>query len=91
MGKSFLLKCLKKKLKDSLGLCSFTGCAAYAINGITCHGMFKINPNQMENDQLSPNALDMLKDAIDKKKYIVLDEVSMIGRRFINIIDQRCR
>ena len=73
-----------------------TGAAACVLGRGTgtIHATLKIPVNKSINDYhpLSPNQLwDLQKKGLDQLKWVIIDEVSMVGSRMINYIDSRLR
>ena len=105
VGKSFVttalyqtaLKYLNKKEGDDYSarkvlLLAPTGKAAYHIKGTTIHSGLKIAPNQkLEHHTLSCSALNTLRNEIGSLKLIFIDEISMVGFKMLNCINQRLK
>ena len=100
-GKSFIIKCLMKYAHDrhdaevvsrAIQLVAPTGTAAFNINGRTIHSLLAL-PVPLSNDlpELSPAALANLQERLDGLRLLVVDEMSMIGRRFLGALDSRLR
>lgn len=103
VGKSFLtkaiyqtmLKYLNKKAGEdfttrNILLIAPTGKAAYHIQGNTIHSALKILPNQsLAYKPLSSSSLNTLRQQIGNLQMIFMDEVSMVGFRMLNCINQR--
>lgn len=80
-------------LKAKALLMAYTGKAAFNINGTTIHSALHIPINQsLENlNNLSSEMLNKLTDQYEELRFIVLDEVSLVGARMLHAIDQRLR
>lgn len=103
VGKSFViqalyqtvLKFLNKHAGDDFNkrrilLLAPTGKAAYHIKGSTIHNGLKITPsNKLEHRPLSASQLNTLRNQISSVKLLIIDEVSMVGFRMFNCINQR--
>jgi ATP-dependent DNA helicase PIF1 len=80
-------------LKTKALLMAFTGKAAFNIGGTTIHSALHIPINQSLSNlgKLSTETLSKLTDQYEQLQFIVLDEVSLVGARMLNAIDQRLR
>ena len=87
-GKSYLINCLKILLKDKLRVCAPTGVASYNIQGYTLHNLFSL-PTKGEFKQLEGQRLHDIQHSLAEVKYLIIDEMSMIGRKLFRQIDQR--
>ena len=59
-GKSFLIRCLQKLLKELVRVGAFTAKAAYMIDGQTLHSLFKLNIDKENKTRLGPVRLSEL-------------------------------
>lgn len=90
-----MLKYLNKKAGEdfttrNILLIAPTGKAAYHIQGNTIHSALKILPNQsLAYKPLSSSSLNTLRQQIGNLQMIFMDEVSMVGFRMLNCINQR--
>ena len=67
-----------------------TGKAAYHIKGTTVHSGLKIPPNQSLNYKaLASGTLNTLRNEIGSVKLMFIDEISMVGFKMFNFINQR--
>lgn len=74
----------------SILLLAPTGNAAYHIRGSTIHNGLKISANnKLEHRPLSSGQLNTLRNQIGSIKLLIVDEVSMVGFRMFNCINQR--
>ena len=100
-GKSFIIKCLVKHAMEAFGadvantaiqLAAPTGTAAFNIGGRTLHSLFALPvPLCQTLPDLSAEALTHLQDRLAGLKVLVIDEMSMVGRRFLGALDSRLR
>ncbi|KAL7297052.1 hypothetical protein TKK_0009478 [Trichogramma kaykai] len=94
-GKSTLINAIVQEVTDALGcdaiaIIAPTGAAALNVNGSTIHSFFKIpifhnkfeplNSHSQRNFQLEHKAL----------KFLIIDEMSMIGAKTLGEIESRC-
>ena len=73
----------------SILLCAYTGQAAFNIKGITLHSTFYLPVN---NESMNPLSLDVLNNLSTKLchlKFLIIDEISMVGRRVFTQINKR--
>ena len=86
-GKSYLINCLKLLLQDKLRVCAPTGVASYNIEGSTLHSLFNL-PTKGDFRQLDGQELQQ---SLEIMNYLIIDEMSMVGRKTFGQIDQRLR
>ena len=87
-GKSYLIHCLRRLLGATVRVLAPTGVAAVNIGGATLHSsLFFLNVNTFS--QLRGPSLQKLQDNFNGIKYIIIDEVSMIGCNMLNAINKR--
>lgn len=89
-GKSYLIKCLKKLLGDCLRVTAPTGGAAYNINGYTLHSLLSI-PVSGDFKDLEGQRLSALQESLCGVEYLIIDEMSMVGRKLFGQVDKRLR
>ena len=97
-GKSFLIKCIRKYMSDTLSpssvvVCAPTGTAAFNIAGRTVHSVFSL-PVPIPSHTLKPlqsQGLLAFQQRLGDVKLIIIDEMSMIGRRMLRCLDLRLR
>ena len=103
VGKSLVVNALREGLlryynqfpgenpnKDSVLVCAPTGKAAYNVNALTLHTALKINPNRgLKFSYLSADMLNTLRTTYLDLKVIIIDEISMVGNKMLNIINLR--
>jgi hypothetical protein len=67
-----------------------TGKAAYHVQGSTIHSALKILPNKrLEHKPLACGSLNTLRNEISSVKVLFIDEISMVGFKMFNFINQR--
>lgn len=89
-GKSYLIQCLKLLLKDKLYIAAPTGAAAYNVDGYTLHTLLSL-PVKGEFKPLEGSRLQMIQEMLSGVEYIIVDEMSMIGRKVFGQVDRRLR
>lgn len=89
-GKSYLVNCLKLLLQHNPHVCAPTGVAAYNIDGTTLHSLFSL-PTKGDFRQLKGQKLHKLQQLLEDMQYLVIDEMSMVGRKTFGQIDRRLR
>jgi len=89
-GKSYLINCLKHLLQDQLRVCAPTGVASYNIQGCTLHSLFSL-PTKGDFKELEGQKLHNIQQSLAVMKYLIIDEMSMIGRQTFGQIDRRLR
>ena len=80
-------------LKSKALLMAFTGKAAFNIGGTTIHSALHISINQSLSNlnKLSIETLSKLTKQYEQFQFIVIDEISLVGARMLNAIDQKLR
>lgn len=94
-GKSTLIKAIQSIVSTRLGRGAITtmaptGAAASNINCSTIHSTLKINIHRTLTD-LSNSSLHELQQVMRECKFIVIDEMSLLGCSLLKKIDIRCR
>ena len=89
-GKSYLINCLRLLLGDQLTVAAPTGVAAFIIDGKTLHTLLSL-PTRGDFKELEGNRLHQLQQQLSAVKYIIIDEISMVGRKIFGQIDRRLR
>ena len=89
-GKSYLIKCIRLLLGGTLKVSAPTGVASFIIEGTTLHSLLHL-PTRGEFKQLEGNHLQQLQQAISSTRYIIIDEMPMVGRKVFGQIDSRLR
>lgn len=98
-GKSHTIKCIFNEIDRTLSrksenadlpvvlLVAYTGTAAFNIGGQTIHSAFNINKNMSQ--QLAEESANTLRARLQDLQLLIIDEVSMVSTRLLNII--HCR
>ena len=89
-GKSYLNQCIGLLLGDTLKIAAPTGVASFIIEGTTLHSLLHL-PTRGEFKQLEGNHLQQLLQAMSSTRYIIIDEMSTVGRNVFGQIDRRLR
>ena len=89
-GKSFLIYCLKALLLDRLRVMAPTGVAAFNVGGFTLHSLLHL-PTRGEFKSLEGEQLQKLQQSFSGVDYLIIDEMSMLGRKLFGQVDQRLR
>ena len=66
-------------------LCAYTGTAAFNIDGMTLHSAFQLFANNISDERKTT-----MKTRLHRLQHITIDEVSMVGTRHFNQVNQRC-
>ena len=87
-GKSYLIHCLRLLLKDCVYVTVPTGVAAFNIDGHTIHSLLRL-PTKGEFKDLQGEQLQRLQQSFTHIKYLIIDEMSMVGRTTFGQVDKR--
>ena len=89
-GKSYLIQCLKLLLKDRLCVAAPTGVAAFNVDGYTLHSLLSL-PVKGDFKPLEGKRLQNVQEMLASVEYIIIDEMSMVGRKMFGQVDRRLR
>ena len=89
-GKSYLIHCLRLLLQEHVCVAAPTGMAAFNIAGHTLHSLLGL-PTKTEFKELEGDRLNQLQQSFSSIKYIIIDEMSMVGRKAFAQVDHRLR
>ena len=89
-GKSYLIHCLRLFLQHQLVVAAPTGVAAFNIDGHTLHSLLSL-PTGGEFKDLEGERLTKLQQSFSEIKYLIIDEMSMVGRKALGQVDRRLR
>jgi ATP-dependent DNA helicase PIF1 len=95
VGKSYYINKLKEEFKDDIVLTSTTGVSSYNLKAMTIHsftgiGVFKIGDklDGVIQKMKKFKTYDQAKTRVRKYSILVIDEVSMLGKGFLEMINQ---
>ena len=89
-GKSYLIHCLRLLLKDMVRVAAPTGVASFNIDGYTLHSLLAL-PTRGDFKDLQGTSLQRMQEALSTMTYLIIDEMSMVGRKTFGQIDTRLR
>ena len=89
-GKSYLIHCLRLLLQHQLRVAAPTGVAAFNVEGHTLHSLLSL-PIRGEFKDLEGERLNKLQQSFSNVKYIIIDEMSMVGRKTLGQVDKHLR
>ena len=89
-GKSYLIHCLRLLLNNRVRLAAPTGVAAFNIEGHTLHSLLSL-PIKGDYKDLEGRRLCQLQHSLADMEYLIIDEMSMVGRKLFGQIDKRLR
>ena len=89
-GKSYLIQCLKQLLRDTLRVTAPTGVAAFNVDGYTLHSLLSL-PVKGDFKELEGSRLQTIQESLADVSYIIVDEMSMVGRKLFGQVDRRLR
>ena len=79
-GKSYLINCLRPLLQHQVVVAAPTGVATFNIDGHTLHSLLSLT-TRGEFKDLEGERLTKLQHAFSEVKYLIIDEMSMVGRK----------
>ena len=89
-GKSYLIHCLRLLLQDKVRVVAPTGVAAFNIDGNTLHSLLSL-PVKGDFKDLEGEHLSKLQQSLESMQYMIIDEISMVGRKLFGQVDRRLR
>ena len=89
-GKSYLIHCIRLLLQDKVRVVAPTGVAAFNIDGSTLHSLLSL-PVKGDFKDLEGEHLNKLQHSLQNMEYLIIDEISMVGRKLFGQIDKRLR
>ena len=87
-GKSYLINAISQCLGDKCILTGTTGMAAFHICGKTLHSTLQLPIHSHREKDLEGSSLQKLKTSFQDKKYIIIDEISMLGQKTFAWVDK---
>ena len=88
-GKSFLIQAIAQLLLDKCLLTATTGIAAFHIGGITLHSALHLPVQKHNCNDLRGQSLATLQNKLKHIRYLIVDEVSMLGQNMMAWVDKR--
>lgn len=73
------IHCLRLLLNDKVKVAAPTGVATFIIDSTTLHTLLSL-PARCDFKQLEGNRLHQLQQTLAEVRYIIIDEMSMVGR-----------
>jgi ATP-dependent DNA helicase PIF1 len=67
-----------------------TGVVAFNVDGYTIHSLLSL-PTSGEFKDLEGEHLNKLQQSVKGMKYLIIDEMSMLGRKMLGQVDRRLR
>ena len=89
-GKSYLIHCLRLLLHRRVQVAAPTGVAAFNIEGHTLHSLLSL-PVKGDFKELQGERLHEMQQSLADMEYLIIDEMSMVGRKCLGQVDQRLR
>ncbi len=89
-GKSYLIHCIRKLLLHRVRVVAPTGVAAFNVAGQTLHSLLDL-PTKGEFKDLEGDRLQHLQQRLSQVTYLIIDEISMVGRKLFGQVDRRLR
>ena len=88
-GKTFLIRAVKQVLGDQCIVTATTGIASFSINGQTLHSAAQLPIRECRD--LQGDSLQRLQLRLEGKRFLIVDEMSMIGHKMLSWLDNRLR
>uniref|UniRef100_A0A1X7T4W5 ATP-dependent DNA helicase n=1 Tax=Amphimedon queenslandica TaxID=400682 RepID=A0A1X7T4W5_AMPQE len=85
-GKSYLIKCLRLLLGGSVRVAAPTGVASFIIEVRTLHSLLHL-PVRGDFMEMEGSNLQKMQDEMSSTQYLIIDEMSMVGRQTFVMID----
>ena len=89
-GKSYLIHCLRLLLQDKVRVVVPTGVAAFSVDGHTLHSLLNF-PTKGGFKDIEGEHLNRLQQLLARMEYLIIDEMSMVGRKMFGQVDRRLR
>ena len=89
-GKSYLVNCYRLLLGTIVKVAAPTGVAAFIIDGRTLHSLLHL-PVRGDFKEMEGNILLKLQDELSCTKFLIIYEMSMVGRKTFGMVDRRLR
>ena len=88
-GKTYLINALRQVLRDQCIVTATTGIAAFSINGQTLHSAAQLPIHDYR--ELQGDSLQRLQLRLEGKRFLIVDEMSMIGHKMLSWLDNMLR
>ena len=88
-GKTYLISAAKQVLAAQCVVTATTGIAAFSINGQTLHSAAQLLIREYRD--LQNDSLQRLQLTLEGKRFLIIDEMSMIGHKILSWLDNRLR
>ena len=88
-GKTYLISAVKQVLGAHCIVTATTGIAAFSINGQTLHSAAQLPIREYRD--LQGDSLQRLQLRLEGKRFLIVDEMSMIGHKMLSSMDNRLR
>jgi ATP-dependent DNA helicase PIF1 len=88
-GKTYLISATEQVLAAQYVVTATTGIAAFSINGQTLHSAAQLPIREYRD--LQGDSLQRLQLRLEGKKFLIIDEMSMIGHKMLSWLDNRLR
>ena len=85
-----MIHCLRLLLDHRVHVAAPTGVAAFNIEGHTLHSLLSL-PVKGDFKELQGERLHKMQQTLADMDYLIIDEMSMVGRKFLSQVDQRLR
>lgn len=89
-GKSYLIHCLRLLLQTKVRVVAPTGVAAFHVGGHTLHSLLNL-PTKGDFKDLEGENLNKIQQVLASMEYLIIDEMSMVGRKMFGQVDRRLR
>ena len=86
-GKTYLINALRQVLRDPCIITTTTGIAAFSINGQTLHSAAQLRIHDYR--ELQGDSMQRLQLRLEGKRFLIVDEMSMIGHKMLSWLDNR--
>ena len=89
-GKSYLINYLRLLLQNKVRVAGPTGVAAFNVDGHTFHSLLSL-PTKGDYKDLTGEHLHQMQQQLLQMEYLIIDEMSMVGRKIFGQVDKRLR
>ena len=89
-AKSYLIHCLRLLLQHKFRVVAPTGVAAFNVDGHTLHSLLSL-PTKGDFKDLQGEHLNKIQQSLSGMEYLIIDEMSMVGRKMFRQVGKRLR